>query len=115
MYGYPPKTNVATHRQLSGRSYQPQDRIQSARPVKSYANTASQQQNLELIGLGTKSMSTLDLPVNSIVRNRPINMNPYENKYHVRAKEGFEYWNKDKRYPENNKPKGNLAIFLKVF
>lgn len=105
MYGYPPKVNVATHRQLSGRSYHPQDRIQSARPVRSYADSSSLQQNMELVGLGSRSMTHLNLPVNNIVSSRPLNLNPYENKYHVRAKEGFEYWNKDKRYPENNKPK----------
>jgi hypothetical protein len=118
MYGYPPK--IATHRQLSARLYQPQDRQQSARSVRPAISiqpniqpySRSQQQDLELIGLGARSMTTIDLPVNSIVKNRPLNVSPYENQFHVRAKEGFEYWSKDKRYPENNKPKGNFSVIL---
>lgn len=88
MYGYPPKVNLATHRQTT--SYQPTDR------------------NEHMLGLGNRSLSQLDLPVNNLIRNRPVNLNPYENKYQQRAKEGFEYWSKDKRYPENNKPKAKL-------
>lgn len=66
-----------------------------------------------MLGLGAKSLSSLDLPVNNIIKNRPLNLNPYENKYSSRAKEGFEYWTKDKRYPENNKPKGMLVFYWK--
>ena len=60
----------------------------------------------ELLGMNSQSLNNIDLPINSMVRNRGSNMNSYENKYSQRAKEGFEYWTKDKRYPENNKPKG---------
>lgn len=91
MYGYPPKVNLATHRQTT--SYQPTDR------------------NEHMLGLASRSCSELDLPVNNLIRNRAVNLVPYENKYSQRAKEGFEYWTKDKRYPENNKPKAaTIAI-----
>lgn len=84
LYGYPPKQSKAvTHRD----------------PVEL---------DHEMIGLNSKSLSNLELPINSIVKNRPLNLNPYENKFQQRAKEGFEYWTKDKRYPENNKPKAKL-------
>lgn len=89
MYGYPPKASF-TSRQLSARHHRPQDR------------------NEEIIGLGARSMTELDLPINSIVKSRPLNLSPYENKYQQRAKEGFEYWTKDRRYQENNKPKAKL-------
>lgn len=83
LYGYPPKMNTPRENALKDRSH-------------------------EMLGLGAKSLSSLDLPVNNIVKNRPLNLAPYENKYSNRAKEGFEYWTKDKRYPENNKPKAKL-------
>jgi hypothetical protein len=51
-------------------------------------------------------LTDLALPVNNLVKNRPSNLNQYDNQFQVRAKEGFEYWSKDNRYPENNKPKG---------
>ena len=74
----------------------------------------------ELLGMNSQSLNNIDLPINSMVRNRGSNMNSYENKYSQRAKEGFEYWTKDKRYPENNKPKGiifekfNLLLKRKI-
>jgi hypothetical protein len=32
----------------------------------------------------------------------------------IRAKGGFEYWPKEKRFPENNKRKGNYSDFLLI-
>jgi hypothetical protein len=89
MYGYPPK-NI--HREPNQTN-----------------------RNHELLGLNTQSLQSLnniDLPINNIVKNRPLNLAPYENKFSQRAKEGFEYWTKDKRYPENNKPKGNFKLYI---
>lgn len=65
----------------------------------------------DLIGLTTQSLSNLDLPLESKVRNRPANLKPYDNQFSDRAKKGFEYWSRDKRIPENNKPKAEtIAI-----
>jgi len=91
--------NLATHRQLSasGRS-----------DYLVHDQTSSQ----HILGLGPKSLTDLSLPVNNLVQNRPTNLNQYENQYQIRAKEGFEYWSKDNRYPENNKPKGKLNQIL---
>lgn len=94
LYGYPPKGNLASHRMLSA--------------ATSNRNTDDSRKN-EFLGIGARSLTELGLPVNnSIVRNRPHNLNQYENEFQTRAKEGYEYWSKDRRYPENNKPKAKL-------
>lgn len=69
----------------------------------------------ELIGLNSQSLNDINLPLQQRVRNRPANLNSYANPFHDRAKQGFEYWNKDKRNPENNKTKGKIFIFHFVF
>jgi len=94
LYGYPPKAN-AIPRQMSGNLH-----CNSAR----YEPTGKSQ---DLLGLGVKSLTQLDLPVNNMIRKSSSTLNNYENQYAVRAKEGFEYWSKDNRYPENNKPKAS--------
>lgn len=64
-----------------------------------------------MLGLNSQSINNMDFPVDS-VRNRPLNLSAYENPFHSRAKQGFEYWTKDKRNPENNKNKGKLFEFV---
>lgn len=68
-----------------------------------------------MLGLNSQSINNMDFPVDS-VRNRPLNLSAYENPFHSRAKQGFEYWTKDKRNPENNKNKGKLLnLFIRSF
>lgn len=70
------------------------------------------EKNEEFLGLNTQSLNNLDLPVHQHVRTRPLDLGAYQNKFQERAKQGFEYWPKDKRIPENNKPKG-ISIIMK--
>lgn len=53
-------------------------------------------------------MNDLNLPQNEIVRNQQLHTSVYSNQFHERAKQGFEFWTKDKRDPENNKTKGMI-------
>ncbi|RNA13687.1 hypothetical protein BpHYR1_009436 [Brachionus plicatilis] len=62
-------------------------------------------QNADLVGLTTQSLNDLSFAGNERVRNRTSNLSAYPNQFHDRAKQGFEYWTKDKREPENNKTK----------
>lgn len=70
-----------------------------------------QEFNKELVGMSSQSMSNVDFPI-EVIRNRPLNLSAYENPFHSRAKQGFEYWTKDKRIPENNRPKGNFCKLI---
>jgi hypothetical protein len=64
----------------------------------------------DLIGLSTQSLMDIEnIPVQQKVRSRPVDLKKYDNRFHDRAKNGFEYWSKDKREPENNKPKGKYV------
>ena len=60
----------------------------------------------KILGLTTQSLSDLSLPIQHHIRNRSANLKSNENSFHEHAKSGFEYWLKDRRIPENNKPKG---------
>lgn len=44
---------------------------------------------------------------NDYVRRRPMNLGAYSNQFNERARQGFEYWTKDRKLGENTKPKGN--------
>lgn len=39
------------------------------------------------------------------VRNRPLNLSAYANRFHEKARLGYEYWPKERKYGENTKTK----------
>ena len=85
-------------------------------PQKVYGYPPKTAENEDIFGLNTQSLINLNLPVHESIRNRPLDLNQYQNKFQDRAKQGFEYWPKDKRIPDNNKPKGKLSIkFIKTY
>lgn len=43
---------------------------------------------------------------NDYVKRRPMNLGAYSNQFSERARQGFEYWTKDRKLAENTKPKG---------
>jgi hypothetical protein len=62
----------------------------------------------DLIGMTTQSLANLDFPLDSAAAaasKSSRNLNNYQNQFSDRAKQGFEYWTRDKRNPDNNKPK----------
>jgi hypothetical protein len=88
VYGYPPK-NTSRQDELNSNSR-------------------------ELLGFNSQSLASLASMNMSAdnYRTRPLNLSDYDNQYHNRAKKGFEYWTKDKREPENNRPKGKKCLFI---
>lgn len=65
-----------------------------------------------LLGFKHRSDTGLNLLACSTQNNNP-NLKKYENKYHIDAKAGIEYWPRFKR-PKIVKTKGNLSFFMIV-
>ena len=42
----------------------------------------------------------------SYIRRRPMNIGSYSNQFHEKARQGYEYWVKDRKLGENTKTKG---------
>ena len=68
----------------------------------------------KMLGLTSQSLNDLTLPIQQHIRNRSANLKSNENLFHEHAKSGFEYWLKDRRIPENNKPRGKYKFQFKM-
>lgn len=44
---------------------------------------------------------------NEYIKRRPMNLSAYSNQYNERARQGFEFWTKDRKLGENTKTKGS--------